>query len=116
VQEAQQDAEKQHRIKEDDFRRKYKEKCIMMEDKNRKTRDEERKREQQKRKSRDIVQQIPLWDDKTDVESYLLFELSMKEAMQPEDQWIPILRKRLTGKALATYRETCPTPETLFSE
>ena len=36
--------------------------------------------------------------------------------MQPEDQWVPILRKRLTGKALATYQEICPTPETLFSE
>ena len=36
--------------------------------------------------------------------------------MQPEDQWVPILRKRLTGKALATYREICPTAETSFSE
>ena len=71
AQQARQDAEEQHRIKEDDCRRKYEEKCIKREDENRKTRDEERKREQQERKSRDIVQQIPLWDDKTDVESYL---------------------------------------------
>ena len=55
-----------------------------MEDENRKTRDEERKREQQERKSRYVVQQIPLWDDKTDVELYLeAFEVSMTEAMQP---------------------------------
>ena len=90
---------------------------IKMEDENRKTRDEERKREQQERKSRDIVQQIPLWDDKTDEESHSeVFEVSMKEAMQSEDQWVPILRKRLTSKALATYQEICPTSETIFSE
>ena len=68
-----------------------------MDDENRKTRDEERKREQQERKSRDIVQ---LWDDKTDAESYLeVFEVSIKEAMQPEDQWVPIFEE-------ATYRQS----------
>ena len=41
--------------------------------------DEKRKREQQEQKRRDIVQQIPLTDEKTDVESYLeVFEVSMK--------------------------------------
>ena len=34
---------------------------------------------------------------------------------EPVDQWVPTLRKRLTGKALATFREICPTAESSFS-
>ena len=73
-------------------------------------REDEREREWQERKNRDIIQEISLWDDKMDAESYLeSFQVAMEEAKHPVDQWVPTLSKRLIGKALATFREICPT-------
>ena len=65
--------------------------------------------------SREIVQQIPLWDDKTDPEAFIeAFVMAMTEAKRPEEQWIPTLRKRLTGKALSTFREISPADNAPF--
>ena len=64
------------------------------------TRLEQSSAEQQERASREIVQQIPLWDDKTDPEAFTeAFVMAMTEAKWPEEQWIPTLRKWLTGNS-----------------
>ncbi len=125
---AQHEAEKQHWAKEEESRRNYEEKHFEISKENRKKREalemdfnqrreNDRVKERQDRISRDIVQQIPLWDDSTDAESYLeMFELAIEEAKQPEDYWVPTLRKLLTGKALATYREISPGATSSFAE
>ncbi len=125
---AQHEAEKQHWAKEEESRRNYEEKHFEISKENRKKREalemdfnqrreNDRIKERQDRISRDIVQQIPLWDDSTDAESYLeMFELAKEEAKQPEDYWVPTLRKLLTGKALATYREISPGATSSFAE
>lgn len=125
---AQHEAEKLHWAKEEENRRKYEEKYFEISEENRKKREaleidlnqrreNDREKERQDRISRDIVQQIPLWDDNTDAESYLeMFELAMQEAKLPEDRWVSSLRKRLTGKALATYREISPGGTSSFAE
>ncbi len=125
---AQHEAEKQHWAKEEESRRNYEEKHFEISEENRKKREaleidfnqireNDRVKERQDRISRDIVQQILLWDDSTDAESYLeMFELAMEEAKQPEDYWVLTSRKRLTGKALATYREISPGATSSFAE
>ena len=40
--------------------------------------------------------------------------MAMTEAKRPEEQWIPTLRKRLTGKALSTFREISPADDAPF--
>ena len=56
-----------------------------------------------------------LWDDKTDPEAFIeAFVMAMTEAKRPEEQWIPTLRKRLTGKALSTFREISPADDAPF--
>ena len=127
AQQARQEAEEQRGVQEEELRRECNRRRMQIEEENRKRREEfeldlnrkredERQRERQERKSRDIIQQISLWNDKTDAESYLeSFQVAMEEAKHPVDQWVPTLRKRLTGKALATFREICPTAESSFS-
>ncbi len=80
-------------------------------------RENDRVKECQDRISRDIVQQISLWDNRTDAESYLeMFELAMEEAKQPENYWVPTLQKHRTAKALATYRKISPGATSSFAE
>ena len=40
--------------------------------------------------------------------------MAMTEAKWPEEQWIPTLRKRLTGKDLSTFREISPEDDAPF--
>ena len=87
--------EEEQRIKREEFERELA-----------RTRLEQSSAEQQERASREIVQQVPLWDDKTDPEAFIeALVMAMTEAKWPEEQWIPTLRKWLTGKALSTFRE-----------
>ena len=61
------------------------------------------------RKRSSICQQLQKWDDKTDAEAYLkTFEAAMHEGDFEEADWLPTLRKYLTGRALAVYNEITP--------
>ena len=60
-------------------------------------------------RKRSICQQLQKWDDKTDAEAYLKkFEAAMHEGDFEEADWLPTLRKYLTGRALAVYNEITP--------
>ena len=48
-------------------------------------------------------------DDLTDPEAYFVtFEASMAEGDFAEKDWLTILRKQVTGKALSVYQELDP--------
>ena len=61
------------------------------------------------RKRSSICQQLQKWDDKTGAEAYLkTFEAAMYEGDFEKADWLPTLRKYLTGRALAVYNEIAP--------
>ena len=61
------------------------------------------------RKRSSTCQQLQKWDDKTDAEPYLkTFEAAMHEGDFEEADWLPTLRKYLTGRAFAIYNEITP--------
>ena len=56
-----------------------------------------------------ILQTLQKLDDLTDPEAYLVaFETSMAEGDFAEKDWLTILRKLITGKALSVYQELDP--------
>ena len=57
--------------------------------------------------SQEVVNhQLKNWDDSTDPAAYLdNFETIVKEASIPSSDWISIVRKQLTGKALLAFQE-----------
>ena len=72
-------------------------------------------RDQKERKRLAVCQALKQWDDRTDTETYLEnFEISMNEAEIPQNEWLPILRKQLTGKALTAFKEISPGKETPY--
>ena len=61
------------------------------------------------RKHSSTCQQLQKWDNKMDAEAYLkTFEAAMHEGDFEEADWLPTLRKYLTGRALAIYNEITP--------
>ena len=61
------------------------------------------------RKRSSTCQQLQNWDNKTDAEAYLkTLEAAMHEGDFEEADWLPTLRKYLTGRALAIYNEITP--------
>ena len=56
-----------------------------------------------------ICQQLQKWDDKMGAKAYLkTFEEAMHVGDFEEADWLPTLRKYLTGRALAIYNEINP--------
>ena len=54
-------------------------------------------RDQKERKKLAVCQALKQWDDRMDTEAYLEnFEISMNEAEIPQNEWLPILRVKLT--------------------
>ena len=61
------------------------------------------------RKCYSICQQLQKWDDKTDAEAHLkTLEAAMHEGNFEEADWLPTLRKYLTGRSLAIYNVITP--------
>ena len=80
-------------------------------------REEQYKLEQSFKKRMSITQHLKTWDDTTETEAYLQsFETSMEEANIEEENWLPILRKQLVGKALSVFMELNATEKTHYLE
>ena len=80
-------------------------------------REEQYKLELSDRKRTSIYQYLKIWDDTTEAEAYLQsFETSMQEADIREEDWLPILRKQLVGKALSIFMELSPREDTPYQD
>lgn len=96
------------------------------EDRDKKAKDEQqnvRKKEEQyrierrDRKRATLSHQLQKWDDTVDVEIFLKnFEEVMTEGEYEEEEWLRILRKYLTGKALQVYTQVTTPGATTFSQ
>ena len=71
--------------------------------------------EKQESKSLAICNHLKQWNNSTDVEAYTNnFEVALEEAKYPVEEWLPILRKHLTGKALSVFLEVAPEKDTPY--
>ena len=73
--------------------------CLDLEHKKTKERDAQHQAELKEKRKATACQQLKTWGNSTNPEAYLVnFEAILMEARIPEEEWMGVLRKQLSGK------------------
>ena len=80
-------------------------------------RDAQHQAELKEKRKATACQQLKTWENSTNPEAYLVnFEAILMESRIPEEEWMGVFRKQLSGKAVTAYQELAMEPGAPYRE